>query len=132
MLTCIIYFFCAIIFILVFAVAAYGLYLYVSGIFAHDEKTVASGEETRLETSVNDTLLAYIDDHHSPLSPVRFDDHLFATLGMDSLDVAEMLRFMSNVYDVELPIVDLFGRYGSDPTVYQVLCYISRQRHANS
>ena len=89
-------------------------------------------QELITPTPINDTLLAYLNEHHSPLAPVTYQDHLFSTLDMDSLDIQAMLRYISEAYGVELPIVDLFGRYGADPTVYQVLCYIGRQRQANS
>lgn len=81
---------------------------------------------------LTDTLLEYLNEHHSPLHPVRYDDHLFSSLDMDSLDIQALLRYLSDIYHVELPIVDLFGRYGADPTVYQVLCYVSRQCQVKS
>lgn len=131
--------FLAVVLIFVSIVGGYVIYLMISDLFfsktkagTHNDGVSKSTEATaiRPDDKTSFTLLAYLNEHHSPLHSVRYDDHLFSSLDMDSLDIQSMLRYMSEAYDVELPIVDLFSRYGADPTVYQVLCFISRQRQS--
>lgn len=119
-----------VIFLYVLIVGSYVAYLMLSDLInpAYDDQPEASNSPS---TSVTDAVLNYLDDCHSPLAPVKYDDRLFSTLGMDGIDIQAFLRTMSERFNVELSSVELFSKCGADPTVYNVLRFIGNKVHNN-
>lgn len=70
------------------------------------------------------SILSLIDDVYSPFYEPHLSDHLVSDLGLDSLDMVDLIFDCSCIAGVELNAHDLFHTYGRNPTISQLILYI--------
>lgn len=74
---------------------------------------------------IKEIVLEYFSEL-SPFMEVNMGTHLINDLGLDSLDIASAMSDFARMTDTKLSTHELISEYGSDPTVANVVSYISK------
>lgn len=69
-------------------------------------------------------IIDYLDDKYSEFAPVQFGDVLVTDLGIDSLDLANIMTDISYVTGTELSAGEFQHKHGAHATVRDLIQYV--------
>lgn len=75
---------------------------------------------------IKEIVLEYFEEL-SPFMEVNMGTHLVNDLGLDSLDIASAMSDLERMTTTKLCTHEMLSEYGSDPTVANVVSYISKR-----
>lgn len=75
---------------------------------------------------IKEIILEYFSDL-SPFVEVGMGTHLVNDLGLDSLDIASAMTDIARMTDTALSTHKLLSEYGPDPTIANVITFVSQR-----